>query len=437
MTRRQILKALGVGAAMAPLVPALDGWASPAARPKRLLLAFSSNGMVPDRFWPTGSGADYAFASGSDLEPLAAFKRDLVVFRNLRRKVSKLGGAHERAMGALWTGCRLNPGTQFGGGGWPSGPSVDQIISRGLPKSTDFASLEVGVQPFGPGAKGGTMQHMCYAGSNQPIPSEGNPYKLFDRLFGSASSGDQAAFERLRAERRSVMDSVRRDLAGLSSRVGASDRMKMESHLEAVRSIERRLEAPRPSSCLIRDPRGLIDIDANENFPELCKIQSDLLVSAFACDRTRVASLQWSRSFSMVRHTWLGINDGHHTLSHDANERSILGDITRWYMQQLAYLLGELKKVPEGDGTLLDNTLVVYCNELHTGWDHKAGPVPTIMAGNLGGLVPTGRYVDLGDQSSLTHSNLLVSLCHAMGLPQIKKIGDLEGPEGPLPQFLG
>ena len=101
----------------------------------------------------------------------------------------KLGGAHERAMGALWTGCRLNPGSQFGGGGWPSGPSVDQIIARGLPRAADFASLEVGVQPFGPGAKGGTMQHMCYAGSNQPVPSEGNPYKLFDRLFGGAGAG--------------------------------------------------------------------------------------------------------------------------------------------------------------------------------------------------------------------------------------------------------
>ena len=160
-------------------------------------------------------------------------------------------------------------------------------------------------------------------------------------------------------------------------------------------------------------------------------------MSAFACDRTRVASLQWSRSFSMIRHTWLGINDGHHTLSHDANERSILGDITRWYTQQLAYLLGELKKVPEGDGTLLDNTLVVYCNELHTGWDHKAGPVPTITAGSMAGLVRTNRFVDVGADSPLTHSNFLVSLCHAMGLTGVKKIGDLEGPEGPLPQFLG
>jgi hypothetical protein len=438
MNRRQLLKSLGIAAGVTPLVPSLHGWAASAsAAPRRLLLVFSSNGMVPERFWPTGTDRQLEIPAGSDLEPLAPFKQDLVVFRNLRRKVHKLGGAHERAMGALWTGSRLNPGTQFGGGGWPNGPSVDQIIARGLPKSADFASLEVGVQPFGPGAKGGTMQHMCYAGSNQPIPSEGSPYKLFDRLFGAVPTGDEGAFDRIRSERRSVIDVVRRELATLSGKVGTDDRLKVESHLEAVRAIERRLESRPPSSCLIRNPDGLVNIDANENFPELCKLQTDLLVSAFACDRTRVASLQWSRSFSMVRHTWLGSNEGHHTLSHDSNERSVLGDITRWYNGQLAYLLGELKKVPEGDRSLLDNTLVVYCNELHTGWDHKAGPVPTITAGSMGGLVRTGRFVDIGADSPLTHSNFLVSLCHAMGLESVKKVGDLEGPEGPLPQFLG
>src|SRR5204862_1415665 len=105
-----------------------------------------------------------------------------------------------------------------------------------------------------------------------------------------------------------------------------------------------------------------IDLDANENFPALVKMQTDLLVSALACDRTRVASLQWSRSFSMVRHTWLSSNEGHHTLSHDPNQRPILTAINRWYTEQLAYLLAAFKKVPEAGGTVLDNTLVVYCN---------------------------------------------------------------------------
>jgi hypothetical protein len=398
--------------------------------------------MEPERFWPAGSTGngepggggtcDFAIPEGSDLAPLAAHQRDLVVIGGLSRPLHKLGGAHERAMGALWTSARLNPGSQFGGGGWPSGPSVDQIIARGLPRTTDFASLEVGVQPFGPGAKGGTMQHMCYAGSDRPIPSEPSPMRLFDRLFGADPNAPDGAFEKLRAERRSVLDRVSRETALLAKRVSRGDRHKLASHLEGVRAIERRLESRPPDACTVRTPTGQLDLDANENFPALIDAQSELLASAFACDRTRVASLQWSRSFSMVRHTWLGSNEGHHTLSHDVNERPVLSAITRFYSERLAQLLDRLKAIPEGEGSVLDNTLVVYCNELHTGWDHKAGPSPTILAGRMGGALRTGRLLDYG-QSGVTHGNFLVSLCHAMGLPSVQKIGNLPGPQGPLP----
>jgi len=159
-----------------------------------------------------------------------------------------------------------------------------------------------------------------------------------------------------------------------------------------VRAIERRLESRPPEGCTVRTPSGQLDLDANENYPALIEAQADLLASAFACDRTRVASLQWSRSFSMVRHTWLGSNEGHHTLSHDVNERPVLSAITRWYNERLAGLLDRLKALPEGEGSVLDNTLVVYCNELHTGWDHKPGPVPTISPRSRGPL-PRGERV--------------------------------------------
>src|SRR5204862_5663644 len=175
--------------------------------------------------------ADFTFTPGSSLEPLEPHRSDLVIINGLLRKMHPLGGAHERAMGALWTGARLNPGDQFGGGGWPSGPSVDQIIARGLPRKTDFASLEIGVQPFGPGARGGTMQHMCYAGSNQPIPPEGNPYKLFDRLFGGAPPGSGISPDQIRAERRSVIDLVKSEIAETGALVGRDDRQKIEAHL--------------------------------------------------------------------------------------------------------------------------------------------------------------------------------------------------------------
>lgn len=433
MHRRRLLTALGLGGTAALSSPRVRAAASP---PKRLLLVFSANGMVPDRFWPAPQSNELVIPSGSDLAPLAAHRRKLVVVGGLARPLQKLGGAHERAMGALWTSARLNPGSQFGGGGWPSGPSVDQILARRLPRSTDFASLEIGVQPFGPGAKGGTMQHMCYAGSNQPVAAEYNPTRLFDWLFGADPNAGDGAFARLRAERRSVMDLVRHEVTALARGIARDDQQKLQSHLEGVRSIERRLELRPPDGCVVRTPAGIIDAEANQNFPVLIDVQSDLLASAFACDRTRIASLQWSRSFSMVRHTWLGSGEGHHTLSHDANERPILSAITRWYNEKLAQLLDRLAAVPEGEGSVLDNTLVVYCNELSTGWDHKAGPSPTILAGRLGGALKTGRFVDYTGCPA-THSNLLVSICQAMGLPDVTRIGNLAAPDGGLPGLFG
>jgi hypothetical protein len=433
MSRRQLLRVLGVGAATAPLIPALDGWAAP-RRPRRLLLLFSAGGMVPELFWPKAADNGFDFTAGSSLEPLEPHKRDLVILNGIPRKLQGVGGAHERAMGGLWTGSRLNPGDQFGGGGWPSSPSVDQIIARGLKRETDFASLEVGVQPFGPGARGGTMQHMCYAGSNQPIPSEGNPYKLFDRLYGGGQPGSTLTPDQVRAERRSVIDLVKSEIAEVTGKVGRGDRQKIEAHLESTRSIERRLQSG-AKGCQMHLGTGRIDLDANENFPALVKMQTDLLVAALACDRTRVASLQWSRSFSMVRHTWLGNNEGHHTLSHDPGQKPILTAINRWYTEQLAYLLASMKKVPEGEGTLLDNTLVVYCNELHTGWDHKPGPTPAVLCGRMGGALKTGRYVEYPKDTPLTHNNFLVSLCQVMGLTHIDRIGNLNESRGPIPDL--
>ena len=434
LSRRRLL----LSAAAAPLIPALDSFAAGKTPPRRLLLVVRAGGMVPDLFWPTpvgeGTDGDFTITAGSSLEPLEPHRKDLVILNGLTRKMHPLGGAHERAMGALWTGAKLNVGDQFGGGGWPSGPSVDQIIARGLPRQTDFKSLEIGVQPFGPGARGGTMQHMCYAGSNQPVPSEGNPYKLFDRLYGGGAPG--SSFEQVRAERRSVIDVVKSEISALDHQVSRADKVKIEAHLEGTRGIERRLQA-HPGTCQVKLAAEKIDLDANENFPALVKLQTDLLLSALACDRTRVASLQWSRSFSMVRHTWLGNNEGHHTLSHDPGQKPILTAINRWYTEQLAYLLAAMKKVPEAGGTLLDNTLVVYCNELHTGWDHKAGPTPAVLAGRIGGALRTGRYVQYPADTTLTQNNLLVSLCHVMGLTQVDKIGNLNDSRGPIPGLFG
>jgi hypothetical protein len=336
----------------------------------------------------------------------------------------------------MWTGATLNRGNQFGGGGWPSAPSIDQIIGKALPLETRFRSLEVGVQHDGPGAPGGTMLHMCYAGSDQPIPPESSPYRLFDRIMGGGDTRPAPELERIRARRQSVIDLVREELTALSTRVDRSDRAKLQGHLEAVRSIETRLQKGTGSAatgCPTR-PNGTIDVVANDSFPTLVKLQSDLIASSFACDVTRIATLQLSRGFSMVRHKWAGVTGEHHSVSHDssASGDQQISAINRWYAQQVAYLLGELRKIPEGNGTLLDNTLLVWCAELSYGANHNPNPPWAVLAGKLGGKIRTGRFIDYGTKADW--NQLLVTICQAMGA-QVDKVGDL-GLAGPIPGLL-
>jgi hypothetical protein len=162
---------------------------------------------------------------------------------------------------------------------------------------------------------------------------------------------------------------------------------------------------------------GGIDAAANDSFPHVGQMQMDLLVMALACDLTRVASLQWSRAASQVRFSWLDITAAHHDLSHrgdsDTAAIDMLTRINRWYAEQLAYLIGRMKQIPEGDGTLFDNTLILWCNELAKGNTHSRVDAPYVLAGRAGGSLATGRYLRF--DGDVPHNNLLLSLVHAMG----------------------
>jgi hypothetical protein len=179
---------------------------------------------------------------------------------------------------------------------------------------------------------------------------------------------------------------------------------------------------------------GNIDVLANDNFPALSRLQIDLLVGALACDATRVASLQYARGLAPTRFSWLGIGEEHHELSHAGDSDDVANDkltqINAWYAGELAYLLTKLASVPEGDGTLLDNCMVVWGNELAKGNAHNHYPVPFVIAGGAGGYLDPGRVVDCGDTP---HNRLLVSICHAMGLTGVQSYGDMDTGTGPLP----
>jgi Protein of unknown function (DUF1552) len=439
-TRRALLKALGLSAAAAPFVPALDGWAAPGGSAKRLVLLFSPHGVIPENWNPTGGDAGLnPFAAGSILEPFNELRNDMVVFKGLKRP-TKGKGEHEIVMANLWTGTSMALPSQDAGG-----PSIDQIIAKAQPRETTFESLQFGVQCsfWGEGdivdKAGSPNSSMIYAAAHQRIYPENDPQRAFNRLFGGQDAGaagpaDKTNSDRLRAERKSILDYVKDELADLEPKVGKSDRMKIASHLEATRDIERRLQQPAAMCGAVTKPDGSLDLGANANHPKIIPLQNALLVSALACDRTRIASMQYSRSFSMQKHTWLGSNEGHHTVSHNAGAKKILTDIQRFYFTHLAALVTALKNTNEGGSSLLDNTLVVYCHELYTPWDHAREPSSCFFVGKGGGAIAkTGRLVDFGGNND--HNQFLTTIGRAMGLATLNKVGDL-GKEGVLPGVL-
>jgi hypothetical protein len=270
---------------------------------------------------------------------------------------------------------------------------------------------------------------MSYSGPGAFVPPDDDPASVYRRMFGELL-GDPAAADALRLRRQSVLDVVRDDIADLRQKVGAPEREKLDAHLEALRRVETGLsgvagcaEPPAPA------PMSPYD---NAQFPEIGRVQMDLLGTALACDMTRVASIQWTHTVAPTVFSWMGLSEGHHSLSHsdDNNTAGVAGYVQaeRWYTEQFVHFLQRLKEIPEADGsgTLFDTTLVVWCKELGDGRLHDCLSVPFVMTS--GGRFRVGRYVDFG---GAPHQKLLVSICQAMGLTN-PTFGDPSYGTGPL-----
>ncbi len=433
-SRRAFLGSLGAAGVLAPFVPLLNREieAAPGDFPLRIILLFSANGTIHENWAPTGGESDFQLSP--ILSPLEAYKDQLIVVDGLEMSRSGPGDGHQKGMGILWTGSTLLEGGDFQGGGnsgtvgWGGGTSVEQHIAQAVGDQTPYRSLEFGVQTRG----ASVWSRMSYAGPNQPIAPEDSPDAMFQRLFADFDV-DASEIERLKVERRSVIDLVKGDLDHLMVQHGSSDdQLKIEAHLDAIREIEQRNDAAVPS-CEVPGVPGGIDHEANDNFPMVCQRQTDLLAMSLACDMTRVASVQWSRSVSNTRFSWLSIPEGHHDLSHLGDgDQSMVDKITAintWYAEQVKALLDALAAIPEGDGTVLDNTLVVWGNELSRGNSHGNRPIPFVLAGGGGGALQMGRYLQY---DNVPHNRLLVSLCHAMGLTDQQTFGNTDSGSGGL-----
>lgn len=414
-TRRDFLKRLGLGAAALPFVSNLQAFASaPAigARKQRLVVMFSPNGTVPWDFWPDEEGENFTLKR--IMEPLKDFQKQLMVLKGVCDKVRGDGDNHMRGMGCLLTGIELYPGNIQGGSdtpaGWASGISIDQEIANFLQSKeetrTRFGSLEFGVMVPD---RADTWTRMSYTGANKPVAPVDDPYQMFRKLYGQVKDREVLT---------SVLDSVQGDLQKISRVISAQERHLLDEHTTFVRSMEQQLKAAKDmeSGHVVPELEPGVR-EENDSIPQITKMQMDLLINSFQNDFSRVATFQITNSVGQPKMRWLGIEEGHHELSHEPNENKEahekLTKINTWYCEQLAYLVRRLAETPEpgGEGSLLDNTLIVWGNELGQGNSHTLDNIPFLMVG--GGLnFKMGRSLQF---PKVPHNRLLLALAHGFG----------------------
>lgn len=413
-TRREFLRDLGLSAAALPFVlnlPSL-GFANQSARKQRLVIVFSPNGVVPPTFWPDEEGTEFKLKESTS--PLEPFKNRLLSLYGLRDKVRGDGDSHMRGIGCLLTGIELFPGNIQGGSdtpaGWSSGPSIDQEIKNFLQTNettrTRFGSLEFGVLVP---ERADTWTRMCYAGPNKPVAPISNPYRMFSKMYGKMKD---------RESLKSILDELNDDLKKLAANVPADDRQLLEEQTSFVREMERELKTPSPHAIGHAVPELEPGIkDESDNMPRLSKMQIELMVNSFATDAARVGTLQYTNSVGNEKMRFIGVDDSHHELSHNADEdeksQDKLTRINKWYAEQVAHLATRLAETPEpgGNGSLLDNTLIIWTNELGKGNTHTLSNIPFMLLGN--GLdFKMGRSLKY---DLVAHNRLLLSLAHGFG----------------------
>ena len=419
--RREFLIKTGMSAASANLVlnlPSLTQAAPLPNRKQRLIVVFSPNGVIPKHFWPEKLGEDFEF--NRILKPLTPFKDKVITLHGICNQIRGDGDGHMRGIGCLLTGIELFPGDIQGGSdtpaGWSKGISIDQHLKNKLqadPRTqTRFGSLEFGVMVPD---RADTWTRMSYAGPNQPVAPIDDPYQMFDKLYGQSKNRELLA---------SVLDDLAADFRRIEQKISADDRRILQDHLAMVRQVEKELQAEltRKQSEKIKHavPKLPPNVrEENDNMPQITRMQIDMLVHSLAADFTRVATFQITNSVGQPRMKWLGIEEGHHGLSHepDSNEEACekLIKINTWYCEQVAYLAKRLAETPEpgGEGSLLDNTTILWTNELGKGNSHTRNNIPFVLVGNGLGF-KMGRALDFG---RIPHNRLLMALSEAMGHP--------------------
>jgi hypothetical protein len=424
-TRRVFLRGLGVTMALPWLesVPswgaALAGDGGPAPAPRRFAAMFMGCGVNPVHWWAEGSGD--AMELGPCLAPLEGLKGKINVVNGLFNKHATGVGIHPGQTGNILSGAALKKGAELRGG-----VSIDQVLARHLGDQTPQPSLVLGCeQPItGYHETNFSMaysSHISWESATSPVPMEVYPSLAFDALFDNRGS----------QRNRSILDRVREDASGLSRRVSAGDRAKLDEYLTSVREVERRVapmraeqqaasEARGPAAVGMPRPENGLPEDVREHMRLMC----DLVAIGFQTDKTRVATLLLCRDISGLFYPFLDVRAAHHGASHDDKSDAYLR-VTQYYVEQLAYLAGRLDAMPEGTGTVLDNTCLMFVNSMFSGSNHDASRVPLVLAGGLGGTIETGRALDYRDRPDDDRKlcSLYLAILDRMGV-RLDEFGD-------------
>ena len=417
--RRTFLR--GVGATLA--LPLLDGmtpaFASAAGKPKlRTAFFYGPNGRIMSHWTPKTEGA--GFAMSPTLEPLAPFRDQMLVLSGLDIKAAdpignEPGGVHARPCAAYLTGLHPKPNASMG-------VSVDQYIAREYAKETQLGSLELSLE--GPDQVGGAdgaysdsyLKTISWRSPTTPLPMENNPRRIFERLLGQNESTDPAVRRRMAQKSRSLLDFVSDEAARLSTGIGAADRTKLAEYLDAVRDIERRIQRAEEQS-----DREMLTMERPAGVPptveEHGKLLFDLITLAFQADLTRVITFMWGREQGEGDYREIGVLDGHHASSHHANQPGQIENcikIDAFHSRLFAYFLERLRSTRDGEGSLLDHSVIVYGNGISDGMGHVHHDIPMLLVGGGTGGIKKNRHVRY---DGLPLSNLHLNVLDMIGLP--------------------
>ena len=431
LPRRTFLRGMGVTLAL-PLLDAMTPALSASAKPVvRLGFVYVPNGIIMEKWTPATEGADFQFAP--TMKSLEPFRERLLVFSGLAqvqgRALGDGAGDHARAGATFLTGVHPKKSEVT----IQAGISADQIAARELSKHTQFASLELGIESnqLAGGCDSGYScaytNTVSWRSATTPLPVENNPRAIFERLFGDGESTDDASRLAMINKQRSLLDYVTGSLNRLGSTLGASDRTKLNEYTDSIRDIERRIQKAEQQNASVKLPVMERPTAVPDEFEDHVKMVMDLQVLAYQTDMTRVITLMMAREGSNRPYRNLGISDGHHNLTHHQNDPEKIAKIIKINEVQVklyGYLLERLKATPDGEGNLLDNSLILYGSSISDGNLHTHHDLPIVLAGGGGGQVKGNRHLRFPKETPL--NNLLLSMVNKAGVP-VEKFGDSTG----------